>query len=820
MKRLTEEETNEPNESTSDSDVSIHHIKEIKKINEMNKHFTATVQINGVKKEFIIDTGSSVSIMPSDERIMKATEIQKITNRYQDVNKNEVKFRGKIPVNIEYENNKQKMEIFITERTDITPLLGMDWMKKFKLTIGKIQLAENNQSEREKVFTKFPDLFENNETIKDTEIKIQLKPGHQPIKQKAGPVPLHLQKDVEQELERLIKSGHLEKVNNVDEDCFVSPVVITVKSDKSVKIALDSRKLNDSCIKMRPHMPNMEELLYQISIEITRDRTAQLFMSKIDLDYAYGQMKLSDETSRQCVFALTGGNFSGYYRFKKGFYRLADIPTIFQEKIDRTLEYCTPAWLDDIIVVTRGNKQDHEGKLFDILNKLEKAGYRASRRKSEFFLNRTKWLGNEIDENGIKPNEEKIEAIQKLNPSKNTKELKSFLGAIQYMAKFLPKLSERTDRLRKLLKKNEPWNWEEEKQKDFEKIKQMLTEGPCLAHYAKDKDNIVTTDASTTGLGITLWQKQDDGNKKPIAYGSRYLNETEKKYSIGELELLAVVWGLEKFRFYLYGKKVYLYTDHQALEPLIKQNRCNKQYSARLTRWLERLTHFDISIQHIASSNLKFTDYLSRNPVGGAAPEENYEEEYVINILTEHAKLNLEHGRLFADQSKHDKHKTELNKPTTSGQSEISTPKSSYHSLQQNTEKMDRENFYHRGATREIMNIIRRRNNSPETKRLIDQRNALSRPGTLRRRNDHQTQRTVFAPSRPNKRRREEIAEIDAEIMRRANRLGGGYQPIQEEPEDNTEEGEINQEPEDTEEDSVLLRGDNLPIVDLSKEKH
>ena len=119
------------------------------------------------------------------------------------------------------------------------------------------------------------------------------------------------------------------------------------------------------------------------------------------------------------------------------------------------------------------------------------------------------------------------------------------------------------------------------------------------------------------------------------------MNDIEKKYSIGELELLAVVWGLEKFRFHLYGKKVHLYTDHQALEPLIKRNRCNKQYSARLTRWLDRLPHFDISIQHIAGSNLKFTDYLSKNPVGGTTPEENYEEEYVINILTEHAELNL-----------------------------------------------------------------------------------------------------------------------------------------------------------------------------------
>ena len=454
----------------------------------------------------------------------------------------------------------------------------------------------------------------------------------------------------------------MEKIKDVDEDCFVSPVVITVKSDKSVKIALDSRKLNDSCIKMRPHKPNMEELLNQISVEITRDRTMQLFMSKIDLDYAYRQMKLSEETSRQCVFALTGGKFSSYYRFRKRFYGLADIPTIFQEKIDRTLGYCTLAWLDDIIIVTRGNKQDHEKKLFDVLNKLEKAGYRASKKKSVFFMKQTKWLGHEIDENGTKPNEEKIEAILKLNPPENNKELKSFLGAIQYMAKFLPKLSERTDRLRKPLKKNETWNWGTEQNKDFGKIKQMLTEGPCLAHYAKDIDNIVTTDASTAGLGLPIWQRQDDGNTKPIAYGKRYLNDTEKKYSIGELELLAVVWGLEKFRFYLYGKKVHLYTDHQALEPLIKRNRSIKDYKARLTRWLDRLTHFDISIQHIVGSNLKFTDYLSRNPVGGATPEENYDEEYVIKILAEQAEMNLKYGQLFADQSKCIKRITERTK--------------------------------------------------------------------------------------------------------------------------------------------------------------
>ena len=328
------------------------------------------------------------------------------------------------------------------------------------------------------------------------------------------------------------------------------------------------------------------------------------------------------------------------------------------------------------------------------------------------------------------------------------------------------------------------------------------------------------------------------------------------------MELLAVVWGLEKFRFHLYGKKVYLYTDHQALEPLIKRNRCNKQYSARLTRWLDRLAHFDIAIQHIAGSNLKFTDYLSRNPVEGATPEDNYDEEYVINILSEQAKLNAKYRQLFADQSDTSKRVTEIengrsenkteqqnnqsqasrifenkngvnkinrNEKSTSGQSDISASKLSCSLNHQNviqkknlnTEitEMDRDNFYHWGATREIMEIIRRRNKSPETRRLVDLRNNLSKPGTLRRRYDPHTQRTIFAPTRPNKRSREEIAEIDAELIQRTNRFRGGYHSLTEETGEpqNTEESEIEPEQPETEEDSLILRGDNLPIVDLSK---
>ena len=98
---------------------------------------------------------------------------------------------------------------------------------------------------------------------------------------------------------------------------------------------------------------------------------------------------------------------------------------------------------------------------------------------------------------------------------------------------------------------------------------------------------------------------------------------------------------------------------------------------------------------------------------------------------------------------------------------------------------MDRE-YFHWGATTEIMEIIRRRRKSPETLRLVERRLEISRPGTMRRKFDMNAQRQIWVPSRPNKRSREEIAEIDGELLSRANRLGGGYQPI----EDRTAEDE------------------------------
>ena len=133
---------------------------------------------------------------------------------------------------------------------------------------------------------------------------------------------------------------------------------------------------------------------------------------------------------------------------------------------------------------------------------------------------------------------------------------------------------------------------------------------------------------------------------KPIGFASRLLSDTEKKYAINELELLAVVWGLEHFQLYIYGKPIKLLTDHQALETLMKRNRPNKTYSAQLTRWLDRLAHITINVNHVAGELLALTDYLSRNPSTPPQTDEANDEEYVINNNMPYYMFISKHGCL------------------------------------------------------------------------------------------------------------------------------------------------------------------------------
>ena len=114
------------------------------------------------------------------------------------------------------------------------------------------------------------------------------------------------------------------------------------------------------------------------------------------------------------MFTVTGGDFKGYYRFLKGFYGLADIPTKFQEQIDTTLEHKHPAWLDDIIIVTKGNRDKHAAEKRATITKLEQVGYKLNPKKCEFFKKEIEWMGHKIEQQGIRP-QYKLEAITKFD---------------------------------------------------------------------------------------------------------------------------------------------------------------------------------------------------------------------------------------------------------------------------------------------------------------------------------------------------------------------------------------------------------------------
>ena len=257
-----------------------------------------------------------------------------------------------------------------------------------------------------------------------------------------------------------------------------------------------------------------------------------------------------------------------------------------------------------------------------------------------------------------------------------------------------------------------------------------------MAHYNSNLPNTITTDASTKSLGATLWQDQHNGELKPIAFASRFLSDTEKKYAINELELLAVVWGLQHFRLYIYGKPIKLLTDYQALEPLIKRNRSNKTYNARLTRWLDRLAHFTINVNHIAGKHLALTDYLSRNPNAPPQQDEAYEEEYVINSIAPHyefvSKVGCLSNHFVQSQARSE----------TSKRTETNKQPSTEHTREQNTinsiERIESSSINRRNhidsKTMDARTIddLERIDNSQETKDLIERWRNIVKPGIYR----------------------------------------------------------------------------------------
>ena len=193
-------------------------------------------------------------------------------------------------------------------------------------------------------------------------------------------------------------------------------------------------------------------IIYYSKRKFPRD----ILVLKIDLKYAYSQIPLDNSIAKHCNFSILGGKATGTHRFLNGFYGLTDMPATFQKTIDKTLEGISSkfAFLDDILVITKGSIREHENELDNIFKKLNSEGLAINLQKCEFAKTNIEWLGFTITTNGIKPLITKTEAITKLDNPKTLKQLRSFLGSVHHVTKFIPKLAKLSEPLRPLLKKN------------------------------------------------------------------------------------------------------------------------------------------------------------------------------------------------------------------------------------------------------------------------------------------------------------------------------------------------------------------------------
>ena len=178
-----------------------------------------------------------------------------------------------------------------------------------------------------------------------------------------------------------------------------------------------------------------------------------------------------------------------------------------------------------------------------------------------------------------------------------------------FFRKFVPGFSVVAQPLFKLLKTNVPWNWGAEQEEAKKKLVELLTTAPVLAHYNEDIEVVVQTDASQEGLGAVLLQDGGDG-PRPISYISRGLNDVEKRQHCNELECLALVWALEKFRLYVYGKRFKVETDSSAVKWLFSKKKVRK-----FGRWVLALQEYDFEVCHIRRKTNSVADRLSRNPL-------------------------------------------------------------------------------------------------------------------------------------------------------------------------------------------------------------
>jgi hypothetical protein len=279
---------------------------------------------------------------------------------------------------------------------------------------------------------------------------------------------------------------------------------------------------------------------------------------------AYHQILLTLEAQKKTTISTPYGLF----RYRTLPFGFTNAPSQFQRIIYDLLGGIEGVLIfqNDILIYSE-TEEKHTSILENVLKILSENNLRLSKEKCEFFTEQITFLGHTLSVNGVSPVESKIKALVDTPIPANSKLLHSFLGLVNYYAKFIPKLSEKMRPLYKLIRKGSKWQWTEEYTQVMNEVKTILSNLPTLSIYDPKQHTILYTDPSPVGLGAVLAQRDEEGNEHPIYYISKSLNPAEVNYSQIEKEGLAIVWAVKRFHQFLYLRKFKIYTDHR---PLLK----------------------------------------------------------------------------------------------------------------------------------------------------------------------------------------------------------------------------------------------------------
>ena len=604
---------------------------------DRKKSFKVDLELCGRKNTMEIDTGASKTILNEATygRLRDVLGPLQTTKAVLSTYTGEkIPVLGAVMVPVKYGSQQKKLNALIVEGGGPN-LLGRDWLEELRLdweTIFQIASA-NPRSALHEALSKYQDVFaEGLGTLKGVKAKIYVDQNAEPKYIKARAVPYALRTNVELELERLEREGIISPVEFSE---WAAPIVPVAKPNGTVRICGDYKLTVNQVSKLDNYpIPKTEDLLATLG-------GGEKF-TKLDMSQAYQQMTL-DEESRKFT---TINTHKGLFQYNRLPFGVSSAPGIFQRTMENLLQGIPQVIvrMDDILISGKDDN-NHIANLEAVLKKLSEAGLRLRKEKCFFMVSEVTYCGYEINGQGIKPVEAKVEAIQNAPVPENVTQLRAFLGMLNYYHRFLPDIATVLEPLHKLLRQGTKWCWKTEQQVAFDKSKKLLQSANLLVHFQPDLELILASDASDYGVGAVLSHRMADGTERPIGYVSRSLNTAERGYSTIEKEALAIIFGVKKFNQFLYGHKFTIQTDHKPLEGLFNEKKgVPQQASPRVQRWALTLAAYEYKIAYKAGTTNGNADALSRLPLSNMPESVPVPGETVLLLEhLDHTPINSRH---------------------------------------------------------------------------------------------------------------------------------------------------------------------------------